>query len=86
MRILHMIKNKHDTIAFMIAKKQASTNDVSILLLHDAILVDRSQLNGLKVFACKDDVLARGIKTQCQLVDYPGIVNLIFDNERVISW
>ncbi len=86
MRILHIVKNKHDTLSFSMAKGQALDNDVSMLLLHDAILVDRGQLNGLKVFACKDDVLARGIETQCQLIDYPEIVNLIFDNEKVISW
>lgn len=86
MRILHIVKNKHDTLAFSMAKEQASANDVSVLLLHDAVLIDSSQLNDSKVFACKDDVLARDIEMQCQLVDYPEIVNLIFDNEKVISW
>ncbi|MGR3310683.1 MAG: DsrH/TusB family sulfur metabolism protein [Candidatus Brocadiales bacterium] len=93
MRILHIVKNKHDTLSFSMAKGQALDNDVSILLLHDAVLVDRSQLNGLKVFACKDDVLARGIGMQSGhlsgawvVVNYPEIVNLIFDNEKVISW
>ncbi len=86
MRILHIVKTKHDTLAFSIAKEQALSNDVSILLLHDAVLIDKGKLNGLKAFACKDDVLARGIETQYQLLDYPEIVNLIFDNEKVISW
>lgn len=86
MRILHIVKTKNDTLAFSIAKEQATSNDVSVLLLHDAVLIDKGKLNGLKVFACKDDVLARGIETQCKQVDYQEIVNFIFDNEKIISW
>jgi sulfur relay protein TusB/DsrH len=86
MRILHIVKNKIDTLAFSMAKEQALANDVSILLLHDAVLADKAQLNGLKVFACTDDVLARGIETQNRLIDYQEIVNLVFDSEKVISW
>lgn len=86
MRILHIVKSKYDTLAFSMAKEQASSNDVSILLLHDAVLIDKGKLNGLKAFACKDDVLARGIETKCQQVDYLEIVNLIFSNEKVMSW
>ncbi len=86
MRILHIVKTKYDTLAFSMAKEQALSNDVSTLLLHDAVLIDKGKLNGLKVFAGKDDVLARGIETQCQLLNYQEIVSLIFDNEKVISW
>ena len=86
MRILHIIKIKNDILALSMAKEQALGKDVSILLLHDAVLTDKVQLNGSKAFACKDDVLARGVEMPCQLVDYQEIVNLIFDNEKVISW
>lgn len=86
MRILHIVKNKHDTLALSIAKEQALANDVSVLLVHDAVLIDNSPINSLKVFACKDDVLARGGGIQYRQVDYTEIVNLVFDNEQVISW
>lgn len=54
------------------------------MLLHDAVL-SRVTFEG-EVLACQDDVLARGVKTRFETVDYNQIVSMIFDFDKVISW
>jgi sulfur relay protein TusB/DsrH len=86
MKILHLIRNHKDTYAFDIALVQSQNPNIEviILLLHDGVLA--SQDTGLKIYACHADVVARGISTPFETINYPQILDLIFECERVISW
>lgn len=84
--ILHIIKKMNDTYAWHTASRQNSDKDnrVIILLLHDAVY---GPINGdMEVFACQDDVEARGVKIETSLAGYEEIVNLLLDADSVICW
>jgi sulfur relay protein TusB/DsrH len=74
---------KADAI-WSIALQKARGEDVAVLLIHDAVY--SSPQEGVKTYACADDIRARGIISDAELVDYEGIVRLIFEHELVICW
>ena len=84
MKILHLFRTSGDTRALATAAAQAKTHEVSLLLLHDAVLDDVSFAGPL--YACRDDAAARNGRGHAHLVDYDDIVRLIFAHDRVISW
>lgn len=81
MKILHIIRNPNDTTPLEIALAQSRDNEVSVLLLHDAVY-SRPELTS---FACAADAKARGI-TVHKCVDYKEIVAMLFEYDRVVSW
>ncbi len=86
MKILHIIKKTHDLAAYETALRQAEDDqqEVSILLLHDAVYTPPKNYPGL--FSCRDDVEARGIKCPGTAVSYEEIVNLLVESDSVVSW
>lgn len=86
MKILHLIRKHNDTYAFEIALAQSQNpnTEVITLLLHDGVLA--CQDIGLKIYACHADVMARGISTHYETINYPQILDLIFECDQVISW
>ena len=94
MKILHIIRDKGHELAISTALAQATlggqgiAQEVAILLIHDAVLTNSDTLKGLKVFALKDDVEARGVGARCNvpLLDYKGMLGLVFESDRVITW
>lgn len=86
MRRLHILRRKDDAYAWEIARLQAGHPDteVIVLLLHDAVF--SSPQADLKVFACKDDLLARGLEGRFPALDYPEIVQLIFECDTIHTW
>lgn len=87
MKILHVIKKQNDSYAIDTARKQiASGKEVTVVLLHDAILSTIS-LDGIRAFASQDDIKARGgSKINIETIDYQGIVKLIFEADNITSW
>ncbi|HUW67856.1 MAG TPA: DsrH/TusB family sulfur metabolism protein [Candidatus Nanoarchaeia archaeon] len=84
--ILHIIKRHGDDIALDIIREQLKFGSVSVLLMQDGVLdCDKLGLD-ITTYASKSDVVARGIKTWIELLDYDGIVDLIFNSEKVICW
>ena len=81
MKILHIIRNPNETTPIDIAKAQGVEHDVALLLLHDAVYLK----TGLKAYACKDDADARGVIMH-ECVGYDGIVQMLFEYDRVVSW
>ena len=81
MKILHIIRNPHDITPIEIAKAQGREHDVPLLLMHDAVYM----VPGMKAYACRDDAEARGV-TAHECVGYDGIVKMIFECDRVVSW
>ncbi|HLA37502.1 MAG TPA: DsrH/TusB family sulfur metabolism protein [Candidatus Brocadiales bacterium] len=93
MKILHIIRDKGHELALSTALAQATdlTQKVALLLIHDAVLTRAETLKGLEVFALKDDVEARGVGDvvrlrRMPLLDYNGMLELIFESDKVIAW
>ena len=99
MKILHLIKNPHDSYAADIAaRQQRAGHEVALLLLHDAVYdamgVKPLSEQGIAAYACADDVQARGpsaplrtgTASQTELLDYEGIVTLMFAYDKVVCW
>lgn len=84
MKILHLIRSLADERALQIAQAQQKEHEVTLLLLHDAVLSDISFAG--PIYACRDDLLARGDRHGYQAIDYDGIVQLILAHDKVISW
>ena len=81
MKILHIIRNPNDSTPFEIAKSQDDGNEVSVLLLHDAVYAK----SDLTTFAASSDAKARGVTTH-ECVDYDRIVQMFFEYDKVVSW
>ncbi len=84
MKILHIIRHLEDTRAIETARQQISGHEVTLLLLHDAVLSPPSFAG--KVYAGLADVEARTPRPGYETLDYPEIVRLICENDKVVSW
>ena len=85
MRIVHLVRYLEEERVLVTAREQVRQgHEVTLLLLHDAVL-SRPAFEGV-ILACRDDVVARGGQCPYPVVDYDGIVRLIGEHERVISW
>lgn len=83
-RVLNILRRPDDEEAVAVARHQAAPGEVSILYIHDAVY--RPGEPDLPTFASRPDVEARGVASQCRLVDDEEIVRLIFEHDRVICW
>jgi sulfur transfer complex TusBCD TusB component (DsrH family) len=85
-KILHIIKKTNDTYAWQAASRQRRKegNRVIILLLQDAVFSPIQ--DDMEVFACQDDVTARGVMTKASLVGYEEIVGMLLDADSVVCW
>lgn len=84
-KILHIIKDMNDHVSIDIAKKQADTNEIGLLFIHDAVLGDLSP-DFAKVYVLDADVQARNLNVEAETVDYNGMVQLLFEYDKVVSW
>lgn len=84
-KILHIIKDMDDSVPIDIAKKQADTNEVGLLFIHDAVLGNLS-FDFAKVYALDADVRARNLNVEAETVDHNGMVQLLFEYDKVVSW
>jgi sulfur transfer complex TusBCD TusB component (DsrH family) len=85
-KILHIIKKTNDTYARQTVSRQRKKkgNRVSILLLHDAVF--NPVYDDTEVFACRDNAVARGVKTKVSLVGYEEIVKMLLDADSIVCW
>ena len=85
-KILHVVRNLEDQRAMSTVQAHvAAGNDVTVLLMHDAVL-DCVRPQGCKVLACRDDVQARGGRTNVETLGYQEMVGLVFESDRLITW
>ncbi len=93
-KILHIIREKDHTLAASAVRDQAgllpASENLTVLLIHDAVLTTEDSLKelgaGVSVMMLKDDAAARGVNPPYPTVDYNGMLELIFDSEKVICW
>ncbi len=89
MKILFIVKEKKDLnfLLSMYEKSQTGmVNKITILLIHDAVLAESIPNNDFRLFACNDDVEARGVNTLFNTLDYVQMLKLIADCDKVICW
>ena len=85
MKVLHILRDLEEALPLEVARAhQDAGHKVTLLLLHDAVL-RQLDFPG-QVLACRDDLLARGVEAKYPALDYPEMVQLIFQHDRVISW
>jgi sulfur relay protein TusB/DsrH len=86
MKTLHIVRNPNDHFAYGVVSKERARGqkEVSLLLMHDAVYTPPPE--HARLFACRDDVEARGVKSPARLVNYEEIVELLLDSESVCSW
>lgn len=84
MKLLHIIREMGDKRAFETARAHAAEHQVTLVLLQDAVL-SQVPWDGV-VCACREDVEARGVKTEYKEVEYRELVGMIFGHDRVIMW
>lgn len=84
-RILHLVRSIEDErVSATAAEQQRLGHEVTLLLMHDAVFA-APHFSGT-VLACQDDLEARQAEGKHTSVDYDGIVKLIFEYDKVISW
>jgi len=89
MKILFVVKEKNDLdfLLEMYEKPQRKMdNKITFLLIHDAVLAESISNTDFRVFACNDDVKARGVDTLFNTLDYVQMLKLMADCDRVICW
>ncbi len=85
MRVLHIIRNNDDQLARRIIESIGNQDhsDQALLMVQDGVYMKPGTL---RAFACAEDVRARGIETNLELVEYDRIVELIFEYDKVLTW
>lgn len=85
MKVLHILRNYDDRLASDIREAIARLDGVeqAILMIQDGVYARPAAAHA---FACAEDVRARGIETDLELVDYDRIVEMLFEYDRVITW
>lgn len=89
MKILFIVKEKSDLdyLLKMYDKSQAKAPDeIALLLIHDAVLVEINGDNDFRIFACSDDVKARGVSVSFDTLNYKQMLKLMADYDKVICW
>ena len=84
-KILHIIKDLNDPAPIDIAKKQADSNEIGLLFIHDAVLGDLSS-DFAKVYVLDADVRARNLNIEGEIIDYDEMIRLLFEYDKVVSW
>jgi hypothetical protein len=82
--ILHILRTLRDESAWQMIRAQHDLQPVTVLLMHDAVLVPPPL--DVPIYACEADVMARGITSPLPRLTYDQIVDLIFACKRVMVW
>ncbi|UCD56815.1 MAG: hypothetical protein JSV16_13470 [Candidatus Hydrogenedentota bacterium] len=85
MKVLHIIRSNDDRLAHKLIDEIGHTDDAdqTLLMIQDGVYI---RPEGLRAFACADDIRARAVETDLPLVGYDQIVDMIFEHDRVITW
>lgn len=84
MKSLHIVRKIDDLLAREVIADEALTGTVALLLIQDGVLAKGDFPD--ETYVCQEDLAARGGQSPHVLVNYPGIVRLITECERVIVW
>ena len=83
-RILHILKRKEDLFPLEIIRKEAGSNEVSILLIQDAVGLNLNGL-GAKVFVLSEDLKDPQNRSYPQ-IGYKEMLDFILKADSVVTW
>ena len=90
MKVLHIIRSNDDPLARRMIDQMtyddANGSEQALLLIQDGVYMRPGVAGGMRVFACADDVRARGVGTDAEPVEYGRIVDMVFEYDKVITW
>ena len=67
-----------------VVTEQARIADVTVVYLHDAVY--RPLGIGTREYLLDEDCQARRVMSDVERIPYERLVDLIFENDRVITW
>ncbi|HZR47127.1 MAG TPA: hypothetical protein VFA47_10510 [Candidatus Manganitrophaceae bacterium] len=82
-KILHILKKKEDRFPLDIIQKEAGPNEVTVLLIQEAVDLDLNG-SGAKVFVLSDD--AGESKLAYPRVGYKEMLDFILNADTVVTW
>lgn len=90
MKVLHIIRKKGEGFPRDVISEHRKTEKVSVLLVQDAVFLFAGLRDGagpgMATYACKDDLVARGMDPGPGALSYQEMVSLIWENDRVVCW
>jgi sulfur relay protein TusB/DsrH len=86
LKVLHIIRNSDDPLARRMIDQLADGAEQTLLLIQDGVYMRPQGAGEQRVLACADDVRARGVETDAELVEYGRIVDMVFEYDKVITW
>lgn len=85
MKTFHFIRNLKDRLAADVISGSPEKGKDAVLLMHDAVY-EKWAPEGVPVFACREDVAARGIETPYPPLSYEEVARMIVKYDRTIVW
>lgn len=83
-KILHIVKKKDDPVCLEVIGKQAGSNDLSVILIQDAVDLNLNG-TGTKIFVLSDD-LTGSKKAAYPKIGYKEMLDAILNAETVVTW
>jgi sulfur transfer complex TusBCD TusB component (DsrH family) len=84
-KILHIVKNPDDPHALEVISRQGNGNELSVILIQDAVRVEPS-LPGGALFVLGEDAAERGVAPRSKVIGYEQMVELILKADSVVVW
>lgn len=88
-RILHILKRKDDSNAVAVIRTQAQSNEVTVLLIQDAVDLELQGVKG-QIFSVAEDDVAEDEKPSKNAfhpqIGYKEMLGYILDSETVVTW
>lgn len=85
MKTFYFIRKLKDRLAAEVISGGPEKGTDAILLMHDAVY-EKWAPEGVRIFACREDVAARGIETPYPAASYEEIARMIVEYDRTIVW
>ncbi len=91
-KILHILKEPHPSIALEVIKQETENpgQEVNILLIQEAVRESLPVNHSVKVFVLNEDLVDRGLLSPANpaytVIDYRGMLDLIYRSARVVTW
>ncbi len=92
LKILHILKEPQTPIALEMIRQEAKKPDqeIMILLIQEAVKKTLPMNDSLKTYILKEDLEERGLtsspNTQYTCINYQGMLDLIYQADKVVTW
>ncbi|MGH7275089.1 MAG: DsrH/TusB family sulfur metabolism protein [Nitrospiria bacterium] len=91
-RILHVLKEPHTPVALEMIRQEAKDpqQEVMILLIQEAVTKTLPLGDSLKTYVLKEDLEERGLtsptKGDYRLIDFRGMLDLLYRVDKIVTW